>query len=90
MPARCCCPPQGLQAATWPEALAAVRTAAAGVKGSEMRAIAGKLADAESMVALKDLFNRMGAGDLRVGGCVCAGLACACCTAPHCTQAATF
>ena len=28
-----------------------------------MRAVAGKLADAESIVALKDLFNRAGAGD---------------------------
>jgi hypothetical protein len=36
------------------------------VKGSEMRAVAGRLADAESMVTLKDMFNRLGAGDLRV------------------------
>lgn len=117
---------QGLQQATWPEAFAAIQKAVAGVKGGEMRAIAGKLADAgevagvgqgvewagcegpnhacevlaglafgcgspqqehcsahlgylfstcphllpaptpESMVALKDLFNRLGAGDLRV------------------------
>ena len=58
--------PQGLQQATWPEAMGAVAKAAAGLKGSQMRAIAGKLADAESMVALKDLFNRLGSGDLRV------------------------
>ena len=57
---------QGLQQATWPEAFAAVKQAASGLKGSQMRAIAGKLADAESMVALKDMFNRLGAGDLRV------------------------
>lgn len=38
--------PQGLQQATWPEAFAAIQKAAAGVKGGEMRAIAGKLADA--------------------------------------------
>ena len=30
---------------------------------SLMRAVAGKLCDAESVVALKDLFNRVGAGD---------------------------
>ena len=33
-----------------------------------MRAVAGKLADAESIVALKDLFNRVGAGDTRAEG----------------------
>lgn len=59
---------KGLQQATWPEAFAAIQKAAAGVKGGEMRAIAGKLADAESMVALKDLFNRLGSGDLRSEG----------------------
>jgi hypothetical protein len=58
----------GLAQATWPEALAAVAAAVGGVKGSEMRAMAGRLADAESMVALKDLMNRLGCGDLRVGG----------------------
>jgi hypothetical protein len=60
------CVVQGLQQATWPEAFAAIRKAAAAVKGSEMRAVAGRLADAESMVTLKDMFNRLGAGDLRV------------------------
>jgi NADH dehydrogenase (ubiquinone) Fe-S protein 1 len=59
---------KGLQQATWPEAFAAIQKAVAGMKGGEMRAIAGKLADAESMVALKDLFNRLGAGDLRSEG----------------------
>lgn len=28
-----------------------------------MKAVAGKLSDAESIIALKDLFNRMGAGN---------------------------
>ncbi|KIZ05603.1 NADH dehydrogenase (ubiquinone) Fe-Sprotein 1 [Monoraphidium neglectum] len=53
-----------LQPATWGEALAAVRAAAAGKSGTQLKAIAGKLADAESMVALKDLFNRLGSGNL--------------------------
>ncbi|KAI3438458.1 hypothetical protein D9Q98_000887 [Chlorella vulgaris] len=59
---------QGLQQATWPDAFAAVAKAAGGLKGSEMRAVAGRLADAESLVALKDLMNRLGCGDLRVEG----------------------
>jgi hypothetical protein len=41
-----------------------VQAAASQVKGSEMKAIAGKLADAESMLALKDLMNRLGCGNL--------------------------
>ena len=31
----------------------------------QMKAIAGKLADAESIVALKDMFNRVGCGNTR-------------------------
>jgi NADH dehydrogenase (ubiquinone) Fe-S protein 1 len=54
-----------LAASDWEVALAAAGGALQGVKGSEIRAIAGKLADAESMVALKDLMNRLGCGDLR-------------------------
>jgi NADH dehydrogenase (ubiquinone) Fe-S protein 1 len=56
--------PNGLQPSTWGEALAAVRAAAAGLTGNSLKAIAGKLADAESMVAVKDLFNRLGSGNL--------------------------
>ena len=44
---------QGLQPAAWPDALAAVQKGLEGAKGNEIKAIAGKLADAESMVALK-------------------------------------
>ena len=44
---------QGLQPAAWADALAAVKKGLEGVKGDEIKAIAGKLADAESMVALK-------------------------------------
>ena len=32
-----------------------------------MKAVAGKLCDAESIVALKDLFNRVGAGNTVAG-----------------------
>ena len=44
----------------------ALETVAAKIGSTDplaMRAVAGKLADAESIVALKDLFNRAGAGD---------------------------
>lgn len=44
---------QGLERAQWADALAAVQAGLEGVKGNQMRAIAGKLADAESIIALK-------------------------------------
>lgn len=44
---------QGLQSATWEEALAAAKGALSKAKGSEVQFIAGKLADAESLIALK-------------------------------------
>lgn len=48
--------------ATWDEALSTVAAAYAKLKpaGDEFQAIAGALSDAESMVALKDLTNRLG------------------------------
>lgn len=47
---------------TWDEALSVITAAfnKIGPKGDEFKAIAGALADAESMVALKDLANRLG------------------------------
>jgi len=54
-----------LRTATWAEALGAVAKAAAAVRGPEMAAVAGKLADAESMQALADLMRSLGAGNLR-------------------------
>ena len=54
-----------LEQVKWPEALNAAAKALQTASGDEIRAIAGKLADAESMVALKDLMNRLGCGDLR-------------------------
>lgn len=49
-----------LQAASWKDALEAIAEAAYKVKPEEMAGVAGKLADAESMLALKDFLNRMG------------------------------
>lgn len=50
------------EVATWDEALSTVAAAFAKVnpQGSEIKAVAGALADAESMVVLKDLVNRLG------------------------------
>ena len=45
--------PKGYQSVLWPDALKAVADGVKGVKGNEMKAIAGKLADVEAMVALK-------------------------------------
>ncbi|KAJ3101323.1 NADH dehydrogenase (ubiquinone) 78K chain precursor, 5-prime end [Phlyctochytrium planicorne] len=55
-------------AASWEDALAAISNSLAGVKGSEVAAIAGSLADAESMVALKDLLTRLGSENFRLDG----------------------
>ena len=57
-----------LEVSSWPEALAAVSEALKNVKGTEMMAIAGKLADAEALVALKDLMTRLGCSKLAVEG----------------------
>jgi hypothetical protein len=50
-------PPQdehgNLKAQTWSEALHVIRQRLQGVQGDQIRGIAGKLADAESMIALK-------------------------------------
>ncbi|KAF8345694.1 Ndufs1 [Amanita rubescens] len=55
-------------AATWEEALAAVADGLAktGAQGDEIQAIAGHLADTESLVTLKDLINRLGSDNLAV------------------------
>jgi len=54
--------------ATWEQALAEVRTAFDKMqpKGDEMKVIAGHLVEAESLVALKDLFNSLGSENLTV------------------------
>ncbi|KAJ3306487.1 hypothetical protein HDV03_005097 [Kappamyces sp. JEL0829] len=51
---------------TWKDALVRVAEALKGVSGSEMTAIAGQLADAESLTALKDLFNRLDSESLQL------------------------
>lgn len=50
------------EVATWDEALSTVTAAFKRIKptGDELKAVAGALSDAESMVALKDLLNRLG------------------------------
>lgn len=50
------------QPADWPTALNAIKEglAASGASGNEIQAVAGGLADTESLVALKDLVNRLG------------------------------
>ncbi|THU97513.1 NADH-ubiquinone oxidoreductase [Dendrothele bispora CBS 962.96] len=59
--------------ASWEEALAAIAEglAASGAKEDEIQAVAGHFADSESLVALKDLVNRLGSDNLaldQVGG----------------------
>lgn len=55
---RCAQGAKGLEPATWAEAFTAIKAAVGKAKGNEVKAIAGKLSDAESMIALKDLMNR--------------------------------
>lgn len=52
--------------ATWEHAMESVRHGFlnSGAKGDEIKAVAGALADTESMVALKDLVNRLGSENL--------------------------
>lgn len=52
--------------ATWEEALQAIAVAAKQVNPEEMVGIGGALADAESLVALKDFMNSMGSENLVV------------------------
>ncbi|XP_033331196.2 NADH dehydrogenase (ubiquinone) 75 kDa subunit [Megalopta genalis] len=49
-----------LEAIEWEDALAAIARTAQGVAANKCAAITGKLADAESLVALKDFVNRLG------------------------------
>jgi len=49
-----------LQPASWDEAFAAIAAATKGVSGDAIAAIAGDLADCESMLALKDLMAALG------------------------------
>ncbi|KAI9320038.1 G subunit of NADH dehydrogenase [Dichotomocladium elegans] len=51
---------------SWEKALGRISEEFAKVEGNSAKAIAGHLADAESMVALKDLFNRAGSENLAI------------------------
>ena len=53
-----------MQRATWPEAFAAIEAKLQGLDGSRIGALAGNLADAESMLALKDLMTALGSANL--------------------------
>lgn len=53
-------------AASWEDALAAIEAGlkSSGAQGDQIQAVAGHLADTESLVALKDLVNRLGSDNL--------------------------
>ena len=58
-----------LSSASWQEAFASIRAALSRTNGgNDLLAIAGRLSDAESLIALKDLFNRLGSSNTRVEG----------------------
>eukprot|EP00897_Mesotaenium_endlicherianum_P007190 jgi/Mesen1/649/ME000109S10871 len=57
-----------LEVTPWPQALEFLRKKIQGVKGEEMVAIAGKLTDVESIVALKDLMTSLGCTKLHMEG----------------------
>lgn len=53
-----------LQPVTWHDALEVIAEVTQQVKPEEMVAIAGKLSDVESIMALKDYMNRMGSENI--------------------------
>jgi len=53
-----------LQPASWEEAFASIAERLSGMAGARIGAVAGDLADAESMVALKDLMAALGSANL--------------------------
>ncbi|KAG2715203.1 hypothetical protein I3760_03G066700 [Carya illinoinensis] len=52
------------KAVSWRDALAVIAEVLHQVKGEEIVGIAGKLSDAESMMALKDFLNRLGSNNI--------------------------
>ncbi|URD91038.1 NADH-ubiquinone oxidoreductase-G iron-sulfur binding region [Musa troglodytarum] len=56
------------KAVTWRDALAVVAEVAHQVKPEEIVGIAGRLSDAESMMALKDFLNKMGSNNVSCEG----------------------
>eukprot|EP00271_Cylindrocystis_brebissonii_P010405 TRINITY_DN26587_c0_g1_i1.p1 TRINITY_DN26587_c0_g1~~TRINITY_DN26587_c0_g1_i1.p1 ORF type:complete len:744 (+),score=120.17 TRINITY_DN26587_c0_g1_i1:129-2360(+) len=57
-----------LEVASWPEALATVADVLTKTKGEDILAVGGQLADAEALIALKDLMNRLGCERLTFEG----------------------
>jgi NADH-quinone oxidoreductase subunit G len=53
-----------LRQATWPEAFATIAARLQGLAGERIGAVAGDLADAESMLALRDLMTALGSRNL--------------------------
>jgi NADH-quinone oxidoreductase subunit G len=53
-----------LAPASWPEALAAIAARVKGIDGAKIAAIAGDMADAEALIALKDLMTGLGSPNL--------------------------
>lgn len=74
---------KGFQTVLWPDALKAIAEGLNGVKGNEMKAIAGKLADAEAMVALKVTAE---AGTVHTAVLLCPVTADRMCTTLHRTE----
>jgi len=54
-----------LEPAQWGDALAAASQLLAAARPGAVRAVAGKLADCETLVAAKDMLSRLGSGDTR-------------------------
>jgi NADH-quinone oxidoreductase subunit G len=53
-----------LAPASWPEALAAIAARVKGIDGAKIAAVAGDMADAEALIALKDLMTELGSPNL--------------------------
>ncbi|KAL6448649.1 hypothetical protein ACFW04_000479 [Cataglyphis niger] len=58
-----------LQAVDWEDALVAAARSIANVPADKCAAIAGKLADAEALIAMKDLVNKLGSESLATEQC---------------------
>eukprot|EP00494_Astrolonche_serrata_P031862 UN32131 len=48
---------------TWPEILNVIKAAVGGLRPSQLRAVVGEHTDLETMVVLKDLFNKLGSNN---------------------------
>ena len=57
-----------LEPVSWETAFDRIRERIVQLRGNQMTAVAGQLADAESIMALKDLFNRLGSDNLLFDG----------------------